>query len=195
MSGVLTVEELTFNMKAADDTITESYLLAAAITHDGKLLDAETVNEILSLAGTRQEALQANIDVSGLAPDLNAQQATLGQEVKTRNARYYDQLEEIYYRNIEDRRAESDAIIRDYQKKSHEARKNARQADNPTEQLRLKREARTWQRKADDEADRARQGRRELQDKQDDYIELISQALRGTHQREPLFALSWEVIQ
>ena len=195
MSGVLTVEELTFNMKTADDTITESYLLAAAITHDGKRLDAETVNEILSLAATQQTGLQTPIEVGKLAPDLDSQQGTLDQEVKTRNARYYDQQEEIYYRNIEDRRAESEAVIRNYEKKSHEARKNARQADNPTEQLRFKREARTWQRKADHEADKTRQERRELQNKQDDYIELISQALRGTHRREPLFSLSWEVTQ
>lgn len=192
-SGILTVEELTFKMKAADDNITESYLLAAGLTSDGRHLDAETVSEIFGLASVNQQELNQPINVSSLGSDLDEQQKRLDSEVKSRNAKYYDQQEEIYYRNIEDRKAESEAIIRDFEKKSHEARKNARQAEDPTEQLRLKREARTWQRKADDEADRARQERRELQGKQDDYIELISQALQGTHQRAPLFSLSWEV--
>lgn len=192
-SGILTVQELTFRMKAAGEDITESYLLTAGLTRDGRHLDAETVNEIFGLTSVDQQKLYRPIDVSQLDSDLDQQQKILDNEVKTRNAKYYDQQEEIYYRNIEDRRAESEAIIRDYEKKSHEARKKARQAEDPTEQLRLKREARTWQRKADDEADRARQERQELQGKQDDYIELISQALQGTYQREPLFSLSWEV--
>lgn len=192
-SGTLVVEELTFNMKAAEENITESYLLAAALTNDGIHLDAETVNEILGLAGVSQEIVNLPIDADALEPDLESQQETLDVEVKARNAKYYNQQEELYYRNIEDRRAESDAIIRDYEKKSHAARKNARQADDPTQQLRLKREARTWQRKADDEADKARRERRELQSKQDDYIELFGQALQGTHKREHLFSLSWEV--
>lgn len=195
LSGVLTVEELTFNMKAAKENIVESYLLAAAVTTDGKHLDAETVNEILSLASVCQEPLSSPVNTETMNVDLDRQQHELDIEVKTRNAKYYDQQEELFYRNIEDRKAESDAMIRDYEKKSHEARKNARQAADPTQQLRFKREARTWQRKADDEADRARQERRELQDKQDEYIELISQALKGTNEREPLFSLQWEIVE
>lgn len=192
-SGVLTVEELTFRMKAGGEGITETYLLAASLTNDGRHLDAESVGEILGLAGRVVERIDEP-DVSALQSDLDAQMAELDREVKTRNARYYDQQEEIYYRNIEDRRAESDAIIRGYEKKEHEARRNARTADDPTQQLRFKREARTWQRKADEEADRARRERRELQEHQDDYLDLIAQTLRGTHEREHLFTMRWEVV-
>lgn len=77
--------------------------------------------------------------------------------------------------------------------KEDKARKNSRQADDPVKQLQLKREARTWQHKADEEAERARKERHELQDKQDEYIDLIGQALKGTHERTPLFSIRWEV--
>lgn len=194
LSGVLTVEELTFRMRAATEDVTESYLLGAALTDDGQQLDAETVKEILGLTASSQHQLASQPDVGSLVSALGEQQQALDTEVKTRNARYYDQQEEIYYRNIEDRRAESDAIIRDYEKKAREARKNAKHAEDPTEQLRFKREARTWQRKADNEADSARADRRELEDKQDEYMDLIKQALTGSHQREPLFTIRWQVI-
>ena len=192
-SGVLTVEELTFRMKAGDDNITESYLIAAALTDGGQHLDDESVGEILNLASVKQEPITIPFETHQLVGDLDEQQQVLDTEVKGRNTRYYDQQEEIYYSNIEDRRAESDAIIRDYEKKAHEARKNSRQAEDPVKQLQLKREARTWQHKADEEAERARRERRELQDKQDEYIDLIGQALKGTHERTPLFSIRWEV--
>lgn len=193
LAGLLTVEELTFRMRAANEDVTESYLLGAALTDDGRHLDSESVSEILGLATASQHVLGSEPDVRPLAGDLDEQQKALDTEVKTRNARYYDQQEEVYYRNIEDRRAESDAKIRDFEKKAHEARKNAKHAEDPVQQLRLKREARTWQRKADDEADQSRAKRRELQDKQDEYMDLIKQALTGSHQRQPLFTIRWQV--
>lgn len=193
LSGILTVEELTFRMRAGDEDVTESYLLAAALTDDNTRLDSETVSEILGLPATGRQVLRSSPDVCRLAGDLDEQQQALDTEVKTRNARYYDQQEEIYYRNIEDRRAESDATIRDYEKKAREARRNAKHAEDPVEQLRLKREARTWQRKADDEADQARVDRRQLENKQDEYMDLIKQALSGSHERELLFTIRWQV--
>jgi hypothetical protein len=193
-SGVLTVEELTFRMKAGDEDITESYLTAAAITEDGQHLDDESVGEILNLVSVEQEPLDEPVDAALLVGDLNQQQQALDTEVKSRKSGYYDQQEEVYYRNIEDLHAESDALIRNLEKKAHNARRNSRNVDDPVEQLRLKREARTWQRKADDEADKARKERHELRGKQDEYLDLIAQALQGTHEHEPLFSIKWRVV-
>lgn len=193
-SGILTVEELTFHMKAGDEDITESYLLSAARTENGEHLDPEAVNEILNLTSVGEEQLNGSVDISQIADDLADQQQLFDTEVKARNSHYYDQQEEIYFSNIEDRRAESEAIVRDFEKKAHEARKSSRLAEDPVKQLQLKREARTWQRKADEEADRSRKERRELQDKQDEYIDLIGQALKGTNERATLFSIAWKVI-
>lgn len=193
-SGILAVEELTFRMKAGHEDATESYLTAAAITADGQHLDDESVGEILDLVSVEQEKLNEPVDAALLADDLDQQQQALEDGVKRRNSGYYDQQEEIYYRNIEDRRAESDTLIRDCEKKARNARRNSRNVDDPVEQLRLKREARTWQRKADDEADRTRKERHELRGKQDEYLDLIEQALEGTYEREPLFSIKWRVV-
>jgi glutamate synthase domain-containing protein 1 len=201
---VLTIDEITFHMQANHEDVTETYLLAAAVTDQGVHLDAESVDEILSLqsvdmrrAGEGPDAAGLADDLAGLADDLAddlaAQQKALDNEVKARNANYYDQQEEVFHRNIEDRQAESEAKIREWQKKANEARRGSRVADDPVQALRLKRECTKWERMIDDEADRARAERRQLYDQQDEFLELIGQALEGSNEREPLFSLRWRV--
>jgi hypothetical protein len=51
-SGELTVKVITFSMKAKNDKITESYMLAGAVTVDGEWLDHEYVSDILDLSCT-----------------------------------------------------------------------------------------------------------------------------------------------
>lgn len=192
--GTLTVKEITFRMKAGEEKVTESYILAAAITDEGKHLDAEYVNELLDLAATTTEPVSHPIDTAPFTADLAEQQEVLSKEVQQRNSRYYDQQEELYYRNKEDRKAESEAKIRDFKKKEREARKKAKVADDPMEQLRFKKEARTWAHKAEAEDDRARSERRELDDKLDEYLDLIEQSLKGTQDVTHLFDIEWKVI-
>ena len=63
------------------------------------------------------------------------------------------------------------------------------------QQLRLKKEARRWEQKADDEDDRARSETRiKLRDEIDKYLELIEQSLQGSSRVEDLFAIRWRVI-
>jgi ERCC4-related helicase len=192
-AGVLTIDEITFHMQANHEDVTETYLLAAAVTDQGVHLDAETVDEILSLQSVDMRRAGEGPDAAGLADDLAAQQKALDNEVKARNANYFDQQEEIFHRNIEDRRAESEAKIREWQKKADNARRSARVADDPVQALRLKRECTKWERMIDDEADRVRAERRQLYDQQDEFLELIGQALEGSNEREPLFSLRWRV--
>ena len=52
--GELTVNLLTFTMKARDEDISESYMLAGALTDDGRWLDEEYVADILDLACTNE---------------------------------------------------------------------------------------------------------------------------------------------
>jgi hypothetical protein len=131
--------------------------------------------------------------LDSFSEDLTQQRETLSKEVQQRNARYYDQQEELFYRNKEDRKAESEAKIREFRKKEHEARRRARGAEDPVEQLRYKKEARTWAHRAEDEDDRARSERHELADKQDEYLDLIEQSLKGTQETEHLFDIEWSI--
>ena len=110
-----------------------------------------------------------------------------------RNSRYYDQQEELIYRNQQDRKAEHEGKIRDYRAKEKEARKAARLADDPMEQLRLKKEARRWEQKAEEADEDFREHRRKLRDEADKYLDLIEQSLKGTQSIEHLFTIRWRI--
>ena len=133
------------------------------------------------------------IDESAFEKHLGAQREAFEKEVQARNARYYDQQEELLYRNTLDRKAESEGLIRDYRQKEKECRKSARQTDDPMEQLRHKKEARRWAQKAEDEDDRARGERIKLREEIDRYLDLIEQSLKGKRETEDLFAIRWRV--
>lgn len=192
-SGELTVGLTTFSMKAKHDDVSESYMLAGAITDDGKWLDHEYVADILDLACISVSDVPIEIDQAKFAPHLEARRAELEKEVQGRNSRYYDQQEELIYRNQQDRKAEHEGAIRDYRAKEKEARKLARQADDPMEQLRHKKDARRWEQRAEDADEDFRETRKKLRAEADKYLDLIEQSLKGTQHTEQLFTIRWRV--
>lgn len=193
-SGELTVNLLTFTMKARDEDISESYMLAGGMTDDGQYLDEEYVADILDLTCLDVGEQSVAIDVSKVEPQLKTRLGELEKEVQGRNSRYYDQQEELLYRNQQDRKAEHEGKIREYRNKEKEVRKAARQADDPMEQLKLKREARKWERRADEADDDFRDARRKLQAEIDEKLDMIEQSLQGTQDTEHLFAIRWRIV-
>lgn len=192
-SGELTVSVATFRMRARDEDVSESYMLAGALTDDGRWLDEEYVADILDLACIDVGTGPVVIDESRFAPHLDTRRAELEKEVQGRNSRYYDQQEELLYRNQQDRKAEHEGAIRDYRAKEKEARKLARQADDPMEQLRLKKEARKWEQRAEEADEDFRDTRKKLRAEADKYLELIEQSLQGTRETEHLFTIRWRI--
>ncbi len=191
-SGELIVKMVTFAMMAKNDDISESYMLATGVTDDGQWLDHEYVADILDLSCT-QEGAEIGIDESRFTRQLNESREQLQKEVQGRNARYYDQQEELLYRNQQDRYAESEGKIREYRNKEKEARKSARAMDDPMEQLKFKKEARKWAERAEEEDEDARAARRKMREEADRYLELIEQAIKGTQVVEDLFSIRWRI--
>ncbi|MBN9177371.1 MAG: DEAD/DEAH box helicase family protein [Microbacterium sp.] len=192
-SGELVVDMVTFTMKARDEDVSESYILAAGISDDGPVLDDEYVADILDLACVAVGHDPALIDEVKIAPLLDSRRGELEREVQGRNSRYYDQQEELIYRNQQDRKAEHEGSIREYRAKEKEARRLARQADDPMEQLRHKKDARRWEQRAEDADEQFRETRRKLRDEADKYLDLIEQSLRGTQSTEHLFSIRWRI--
>ncbi|MBH0130558.1 SNF2-related protein [Salinibacterium sp. NK8237] len=192
-SGELTVGLVTFSMKAKHDDVSESYMLSGAITDDGDWLDHEYVADILDLACMGLSETPVAVDESKFVPHLDARRAELEKEVQGRNSRYYDQQEELIYRNQQDRKAELESSIREYRAKEKESRRLARQAHDPMEQLRLKKEARRWEQRVEDADEDFRETRRKLRAEADKYLDLIEQSLKGTQHTEQLFTIRWKV--
>jgi len=192
-SGELMVSLVTFTMKARDEDVSESYMLAGALTDDGGWLDDEYVADILDLMCINIGEQAVEIDEARFTPQLTARRSELEKEVQGRNSRYYDQQEELIYRNQQDRKAEHEGAIRDHRTKEKEARKLARQTDDPMEQLRLKKEARKWEQRADEADEDFRETRQKLRAEADKYLDLIEQSLQGTQSTEHLFTIRWRI--
>ncbi|WP_285042852.1 SNF2-related protein [Plantibacter sp. LMC-P-059a] len=192
-SGELTVNLATFRMKARDEDVSESYMLSGALTDDGRWLDEEYVADILDLDCISVGEQSVAIEAARFTSHLNARRAELEKEVQGRNSRYYDQQEELVYRNQQDRKAAHEGAIRDYRAREKEARKLARQADDPMEQLRLKKQARKWEQRAEEADEDFRDTRKKLRAEADKYLELIEQSLQGTQESEHLFTIRWRI--
>jgi hypothetical protein len=192
-SGEMTVKLVTFSMKAKNDDISESYMLSGGLTDDGQWLDHEYVVDILDLHCV-DEGIKVDIEDGKFEKYLKDRRTHLEREVQGRNSRYYDQQEELLYRNQQDRRAESEGKIREYKAKEKDARKGARGTDDPMEQLKFKKEARKWAERAEEEDEEARAARKKMREEADRYLELIEQALKGTQAIEQLFTIRWKVV-
>jgi ERCC4-related helicase len=192
-SGELIAKQITFTMKAKNDDISESYMLAGALTSDGEWLDHEYVSDILDLACLESRETQ-ELDDTKFEAHLEERKSELEKEVQGRNARYYDQQEELLYRNQQDRKAEHEGIIRECRAKEKEARRLAKQSDDPMEQLKYKKEARKWEQKAEEADEAFRETKKKLREEADLYLDLIEQSLKGTQSVEHLFTIKWRII-
>jgi hypothetical protein len=112
-SGELTASIVTFVMRAKDEDISESYVLAAAVTDNGTWLDSEYVSDILDLQCV-DVGNDVSIDETKFADVLSKECGQLEKHVQLRNSRHYDQQEELIYRNQQDRKAESEGKIREF---------------------------------------------------------------------------------
>lgn len=191
-SGTMIVKKVTFSMKAKHDDVSESYILASAITNGGKELDDEYVRDILDLHCTKTSNCNF-IDKSQFQKAIDFQQESLEKEVQKRNSTYYDQQEEIMYMNTQDQKAASEAKIREYRQKEKEARHKSRAETDPLAQLEFKKDARRWEQKAEAEDERAREERRKKREEIDGYLDLIEQALKGSKAIEDVFCIAWEI--
>jgi hypothetical protein len=137
--------------------------------------------------------VEVTIEDSKFKSKLDERSEQLQLEVQGRNSRYYDQQEELLYRNQQDRHAESEGKIREYRNKEKEARKASKMTDNPLEQLKFKQEARKWAEKAEEEDEVARIARKQMREEADNYLTLIEQSLKGTRSIEDLFTVKWKI--
>lgn len=190
--GELTVGVVTFSMRAKNDDLSESYMLAGGYTDDGVWLDHEYVADILDLACTKVGD-EVTIDEAKFTEPLEMHRAELEREVQGRNSRYYDQQEELLYRNQQDRKAEHEAAIREFRAKERDARKAAKQSDDPLQQLKLKKDARKWEQRAEDADEQFRAAKKKLREEADHFLDLIEQSLKGTQSTEHLFAIRWRI--
>lgn len=192
VQGTLTAELLTFAIRAGQDVITESYILAAGITDSGVPLDAEQIEQILDLDCTQINEVEA-LDTLELQPMLEEQVASFSGEVQTRTAQFSIDQGDLVESQLKDHKAKYDAEARRLDKAKEEVNARERRADGLPERLKLRKEAQRSARRADDLYSDYREERERLRQKADEYIEMLEDALQGTERREPIFTIRWAV--
>ena len=193
-SGILTVDLLTFEISAGNNTIVESYLLAAGLTDGGAVLDAEQVEHLLDLACVENNEVVAP-DTTALRPALDAQAAAFTGEVQTRTARFSIEQGDLVESRLKDHKAKYDAEARKLERAREEINaRERRAADDLTERLKLRKEVQRLSRRADDLYSDYREERDRLRDKADEYLGMLEDALGGTERREHVFTVRWAVV-
>lgn len=190
--GQLAVKKVTFEMRAGSEDITESYLLCSGLTSRRRKLDAEDVGNLMDLTAISIEDC-GPIEIDTLEGDLTKQLEAHHKNVQTRNARFYNEQEDAVQRNREDRDAEFAQQMAKLEAEKQELRKQARNADDPTESLRLKKRANAIQKRIYDSEDEHNREKRLLHAQSDDYLDAVEQALGGSETVEDLFAIRWRV--
>ena len=191
-SGILTVDLLTFEISAGNDTIIESYLLAAGLTDDGAALDAEQIEHLLDLACVENNDT-ATPDATALRPALDAQATAFTGEVQTRTAQFSIEQGDLVEARLKDHKAKYDAEARKLERTREEINARERRAQDLTERLRLRKEAQKLSRRADDVYGDYREERDRLRRKADEYLGMLEDALGGIEHREHVFTIRWAV--
>ncbi|MEJ5929166.1 SNF2-related protein [Corynebacterium sp. H128] len=192
-SGALTVRSLTFTMKANDNDISESYLLAAGESDNGESLNQEDVAEMMDLRVSEYLDGERGITPEVFAEAIRKQQESLEKEVQLRNSSYYNQQEELLESQILDLDTERRKAVRELEQKRKDLRKQANQADDSMEQLRFKKKARALDVEIDEIEDRYRKEKRDLRDHVDELHILIKQSLQGKRVEKEMFTIRWRI--
>lgn len=133
------------------------------------------------------------VDLGILEAELDKQSESHHKDVQARNAKFYNEQEDAVQRNREDRQAEFNQQVAKLEAELKDLRKRARNTDDPTESLRLKKRSNQIQQKIYDAEDDFARERRTLHAQSVDYLEAVEQALGGTEHVEDLFSVRWRV--
>lgn len=191
-AGRISVQHVSYAMQAGKEDIKEDYLLSVGFFDNGNAMDQEQIRDLLDLHCV--QVVPSEVDESGFEQIIQRKCQELTNDVQERNASYYLQQEKLVEAARNDLRAIYDAQIRDYHAKAESASKAARKANSTLEELKLRREAKQWQDKADTAEDEYRSKRDALKKQADANLDYALQALEAKEEREELFTINWQVM-
>lgn len=190
--GTITVQQVTFPMKAGATDMSESYIVAAGETTNGKHLDTEACRDILELAVTN--ITPQSVDVSdSLTAYFDQQVSDRHEEVKGRNTETYLDKKDLLERQYKDKIVEYEMKVDKLEAKIRDKQKLERQAGSAAERLNIASEIQVLRKKA-----RAlNREKYDMEDSMDDEISekiaLAQQAAGGEVQAETLFHIEFKI--
>lgn len=193
IGGTMLVQQVTFPMKTGTADMSESYIIAAGETMDGRKLDTELCRNILEL--TVKDVQEAAVTPSqALVGYLQRQIDERHTEVKGRNTEVYLDKKDLLERQYKDKIVEYEMKVDKLEGKIRELQKQERQAVDAAERLKIASEVQVLRKNA-----RAlNREKYDLEDNMDDEISekitLAQQAAEGNVQAADLFVVAFQIL-
>lgn len=191
-TGTITVQQVTFPMKAGAADMSESYIIAAGETADGTMLDTEACHDILELAVTNAKE-QPITPTPDLMAYMKQQVDDRHEEVKGRNTESYLDKKDLLERQYKDKIVEYEMKVDKLETKVREKQKQERQAGSAAERLKIASEVQVLRKKART----LNREKYDMEDSMDDEITekiaLAQQAAEGAAKTELLFEISFKI--
>lgn len=192
-NGTITVQQVTFPMKTGATDMSESYIIAAGETADGKNLDTEACRDILELTVTNIE--QQDVTVSSTLEDFLQQQIDERHaEVKSRNTETYLDKKDLLERQYKDKIVEYEMKVDKLEAKVREKQKQERQAGSAAERLQIASEVQVLRKKARNLNREKYDLEDSMEEEIDEKITLAQQAAEGQLSSAELFNIDFNII-
>ena len=173
---------------------TEDYILFAGVTDSGQVLEADQVRRFFSLEANMVNETGVKLAVASLENQYCKQKEEIIEVVNARNGSYFEFEIEKIDKWGEDRRSSLKLTLKDLDEQVKELKKQARQAPNLPEKLKIEKERRKLESERDEAWRNYDQAAREIEKEKDKLIDDIEQKLDQRVKEEILFTIRWQVI-
>lgn len=173
---------------------TEDYILFAGVTDSGRVLEAEQVRRFFSLEANMINITGVKLAVAYLENQYCKQKEEILAVVNARNGSYFEFEIEKIDKWGEDRRSSLKLTLKDLDEQVKELKKQARQAPNLPEKLKIEKERRKLESERDEAWRNYDQAAREIEKEKDKLIDDIEQKLDQRVEEEILFTIRWQMI-
>lgn len=188
-AGEISVEKYT--IKTRHQTL--EFLVVAACSDDGDVLEAKTAHRLLLVPGTSQVANNVISQEEKLQVRLAELRSQHFEAAERNNEKYYEEETQKLEFWSDDRKVALDIRIKQLDKEITDARRAARQLPSLQEKIAAKRVIKKLERQRDDTMLRYHDEKKKIEAKEDELLEEVAAALDMTASQEPLFTIRWQL--
>ena len=190
-SGELSVEKYTIETSKQK----LEFLLVAACTDEGKMLEAKTARRLMLVPGYSQPGNKEIQQKTMLQNCLEAFSSERFAEAEQTNEKYYEEESKKLELWSDDRRVALDIRIKQLDKEITDARRAARQLPTLKEKIDAKRVIKKLERERDNSMLNYHEEKKKIETKEDELLEEVAAALEMTTRSEPLFSVRWRLME
>ena len=187
-SGALTARRLT--VKALE---TEDYVITAAVTDSGEVMDADQARRLFNLPAVLNYRNCQSVDSVKVVYE-QMKNKVLG-DISERNAIFFEEEMDKLNCWAEDKRKSFKTTLKDYDERIAELKRQARLAPNLPEKLEIQKKIRDLDKKRDAAWRQYDEAARDIERQKDTLIDRVEARLQQEVEEETLFTIRWKLVK